>query len=281
MRIMTANIWGDYFGNPVSGREDNLTEVISTYSPDVIGFQEVRWTWNDSQAFAKLTADYNFIGTEKAYTGNNIPMAVKKNFVLIEKGYRQFVGTPDSSKGVTWAVLKDKTDGRVFAVCNTHFWWMTGRESDTVKELHHKYHGAIAYFTEEEHDGVRKDNAECLVRIMKRIKEEYSCPVFAFGDMNCTRAATVFTEAFAKSGVQHLFDVAPVRDNISSMHGDPKIGEGGKCHGEMTSLDYESSIDHIVALPGGFDLLEYRVVTDRVALDMSDHSPVFVDVNLI
>lgn len=41
MRLMTTNIWGDYFDNPVDVREDNMYKVYENYSPDVIGFQEV------------------------------------------------------------------------------------------------------------------------------------------------------------------------------------------------------------------------------------------------
>ena len=36
MRIMTANIWGDYFENPVSVREKDIMTVFGKYSPDVI-----------------------------------------------------------------------------------------------------------------------------------------------------------------------------------------------------------------------------------------------------
>ena len=37
VRIMTSNIWGDYFGNEVTRREDQLFEVYMKYAADVIG----------------------------------------------------------------------------------------------------------------------------------------------------------------------------------------------------------------------------------------------------
>ena len=33
IRVMTSNIWGDYFGNEVQVREDQLFEVYSKYAP--------------------------------------------------------------------------------------------------------------------------------------------------------------------------------------------------------------------------------------------------------
>ena len=37
MRIMTHNIWGDYFGNCVDERIDDALEIYRQYTPDVIG----------------------------------------------------------------------------------------------------------------------------------------------------------------------------------------------------------------------------------------------------
>ena len=39
IRIMSFNIWGDYFGNPVNEREDGIGRVISVYSPDILSMQ--------------------------------------------------------------------------------------------------------------------------------------------------------------------------------------------------------------------------------------------------
>jgi endonuclease/exonuclease/phosphatase family metal-dependent hydrolase len=46
-------------------------------------------------------------------------------------------------------------------------------------------------------------------------------------------------------------------------------------------FDYMASIDHIVGLGDGYKVLQYRVVEDQDALDASDHSPVFADIEFI
>lgn len=39
LRLMTSNIWGDYFGNPVEGRAEQLAAVYLHHKPDIIGLQ--------------------------------------------------------------------------------------------------------------------------------------------------------------------------------------------------------------------------------------------------
>ena len=45
LRIMTSNIWGDYFGNPPHEREDALADVFLRYLPDTLAMQEVTANW--------------------------------------------------------------------------------------------------------------------------------------------------------------------------------------------------------------------------------------------
>lgn len=78
MRIMTTNIWGDYFGNPANVRENNVYQVYKNYSPDVIGFQEITDGWYKSNLFKMMSDDYFFVGTELFENINFVPMAVKK-----------------------------------------------------------------------------------------------------------------------------------------------------------------------------------------------------------
>lgn len=256
MRIMTSNIWGDYFGNPVDVRIDNIYGVYKKYDPDILGLQEITKRWYDSGLFERLSEEYDFVATEIFGSNNFVPFAFKKSYKLISKGYEYLDETPDATKGISWAVLKGE-DEKVFAVCNTHFWWMTGPE----------------------HDAIRVKNAEQLTFVMKLLAERYSCPVFAFGDMNSVLASEVF-EVYKENGIKHLHDIADVKDNVSSHHGDPKKAEDGTYHGEKTTNDKSFSIDHIIALGDGFKTSQYRIVEDKEALDATDHSPVFVDIIL-
>ena len=254
MRIMTSNIWGDYFGNPVDVRIDDIYGIYKKYDPDILGLQEITKRWYESGLFERLAEDYAWVGTEIADSNNFVPFCYKKSYKLIAKGYEYLVETPDVTKGITWAVLKAE-DEKLFAVCNTHFWWKTGPE----------------------HDEIRVKNAHQLVRLMKYLKELYNCPVFAFGDMNTTLSSDVF-EVYSQNGIKHMHDLADQKDNMSSHHGDPVCGENGKYHGKKTENDKSFSIDHMIVLDDKVKVSQYRITEDQPALDATDHSPVFCDV---
>lgn len=248
MRIMTSNIWGDYFGNAVFPRDEQLWQVYRQYAPDILGLQEATDGWHDSDLFAHLRQAYTFIGDR----GNYVPLAVSRRYPVVASGYEPLLNTPDVSKGITWAVFTTP-DGPA-AVCNTHFWWKVG----------------------EQHDAIRLQNAQQLVSRMQQLHRTYACPVFAVGDMNSERTAAIFS-LYEQQGLFHLFDVAVQRRDVSSHHGNPEKGEDGLYHGCPTDRPHTHSIDHMLVM-GQVTVTTYEVVEDQPALDASDHSPVYADV---
>ena len=161
MRIMTSNIWGDYFGNPTRGRDDKLWGIYRKYAPDVLGFQEVTGGWYESSLFEKLSGDYYFVGTELYDFKNYVPMAIKKEIQLLAKGFEYLTDTPDSSKAITWAVLHNEADGKLFGVCNTHFWWMGGKEE-------HDEAAALSPLSQQPHQRVGHAGAEAAAEADQR-----------------------------------------------------------------------------------------------------------------
>lgn len=260
MRIMTTNIWGDYFGNPVAPRMEWIYSTYKNYSPDIIGFQEITDSWNKSGLFERLSEDYNFVGLHVLDAVNYTPVAVKKNYEMIANGFEMLEDTPDRSKVITWAVLRDKDDKKLFGVCNTHFWWMTRDDGD---------------------DRIRDKNAAQTGTLMQFVSHRFKCPVFAFGDMNCRCISTVFKVVYPVFDVKQLFEMTDNRDDVSSHHGDPVIGDGGVCTGKRTENDHTGSIDHIVAYGSGFKVKQYRIIEDQYVLDSTDHSPVYADIDLL
>lgn len=265
---MTSNIWGDYFGNPVNEREDELYTVYSRYEPDVLGLQEATGAWHNSKLFEALKKDYTMVDIdvvackwfdENGHKGakNYVPLYFKtEKYELITSGWFHYTQTDDLSKCVTYAVLRDKATQGVFGVCATHYWWMTG----------------------EEHDLVRVNNSKELLAKMKELAKAYSCPVFAFGDLNCRISSEAF-RYLMDNGCVNMQKAAKKTSEISSHHGDPVRGEDGKYHGSITENGADCSIDHIV-LYGDAEISEYNVITDREALDATDHSPVYADVTI-
>lgn len=253
---MTTNIWGDYFNNPAEARKDNMYKVYETYTPDIIGFQEVEHTWYKSGMLEKLAKEYTLIGTSMCDNFVFVPLAFKKKYKLKANGFEYLDYTTDASKSITWAVLSE--EDKTFAVCNTHFWWMAG----------------------EEHDLVREKNAAQLAKLMKALAKRFDCPVFAFGDMNCRRSSGVFAKVYPNAGILPLYDEAVEKDDVSSHHGDPVKNPDGSFTGRKTDKDHTYSIDHIVGFGEGYKVLSYKIVEDQFALNATDHSPVYADIIL-
>lgn len=257
MRIMTSNIWGDYFGNPVGLRKDGISRAFKEFSPDIIGLQEVTPSWHKSGLFEELSKDYFLLHTELDSHLNFVPLAVSKKYSVLSSGYEPLADTPDKSKGITFAVIQD--DDKIFGVCNTHFWYMYGAP---------------------EHNELREKNARQLIGIMQKINSEYNCPIFAFGDLNCNFGSSVFQTVFPKNNIIPLINIAAQKDTVCSIHGDPVADQNGIYHGKKTERDYLKSIDHIIALAPEISVKNYRVIEDQYALDFSDHSPVFADIEI-
>ena len=257
IRIMTSNIWGAYFGNPVLPRSPLLKTVFDRYDPDVLGLQEADVNWWKSPLFAELMKKYTLAAAETGGKSNYVPLFYRASrFDLLESGFHLYHEELDRSKGWHYGVLKEKGSGAVFAVFNTHFWWKP-----------------------EVHDMViRRYNAMEMTIAMKQVGSVFHCPVFFIGDLNCTVDSSAWNYLH-ENGWQTSFDCTDDHSECSSNHHDPVIHADGTCTGNTTDEPKEFSIDHI-GIPDGVKVLRQYAVTDREALDASDHSPIFADVEI-
>ena len=252
MRIMTSNIWGDYFGNAVEIRKDAIVNTYKKYSPDVIGIQEMTPGWYNGGLIEDLQDEYTAV---EAMIGNYTPLLYKTSaFVLLERGWEKLTDTPDKSKSITWAVLKRVDDEKTIVVCNTHFWWKIGPEHDVIREI----------------------NAKQLVEKMSYLKEKYNAPVFAFGDLNCG-ADSLVMKYFNKNNVYSSYELAEKYSETGSYHEYPVLGDDGKYHGTTTNKTKYESLDHIVTFKNDVSIKVQDVIVDQEILDATDHSPVIID----
>ncbi len=252
MRIMTMNIWGDYFGNEVETRFSGIYAAAVKYSPDILGLQEMTESWYKSDLLQKLT-DYRAVAFEE----NFVPLLFKKDkFDLLECGYEQYNDTPDPSKGITWAVLKEKETDKIIAAFNTHFWWMERNAAD---------------------DELRRQNAEQLYNRMMLVKKLYGADIVAFGDLN-SREDSLSIQYLESVGLYTSYKLTDKFSKNSSWHRNPERGEDGLYHGKTTDEDMSVSLDHILLEKGKLCVLEQRVVEDQYILDATDHSPVYIDI---
>jgi endonuclease/exonuclease/phosphatase family metal-dependent hydrolase len=260
IRLMTSNIWGDYFGNEVAVREDQLFEVYQKYACDVIGIQEVTPLWHSSALMTNMKAAGYLILNDApvGVDSYNVLFVKGDRFTVRKSGFEQLTHTEDLSKNIQWAVLIDKKTEQRIVVCTTHFEYRGGPQYDEAREF----------------------NAEQLVWRMQYLMKRYECvAAFGFGDMNAGLSSSIF-KVYEKRGMKQMADLAPTYPAFSTYHGYPVRGEDGRYHGKTTQNLYAMSLDHIVGTAGDYKVLDYQIVTDQAALDATDHSPVFVDLEL-
>ena len=255
MRIMTINVWGDYYENPVELREDGIYNTIMEYSPDVFGLQEMTPSWHNCRFFEEIKKEYECV---EICDYCHVPLYYKKSkFELTECGWERFRDTPDDDKSVTWAVITERETGKKYGFCNTHFWWKIG----------------------EEHDKIRVENAEQILTIMKNIKAKYGVPVFAFGDFN----SVVDSDAFRYLEENNVYTSLKLTDDyseIKTVRGYPVLGEDGKFHGLPVEKGAYDSLDHIITFKGEVNIIKQDVVINDEILGSTDHSPVYIDVEI-
>lgn len=276
-RFITFNIWGDYFGNPPHERDTLQSAVLLRHAPDIIALQEVTPNFWRSRLFPALEAGgYEVVRTDERDAirraggrgdegfVNHVPLLYRKNRLrCVACGYDIFHLRLTDNKGVTWAVLEDKSDGRRLIAFSTHFWYQAnGPESETIREL----------------------NARHCVELLGRVKALFGdLPVVGGGDLNSFDPRTSASIAlFAARGYPLAADIAPKRSECCSWHGDPKRDAQGIYRGarkaENDTRDF--SLDHILVDSAKVEALEHRVILDQDALDASDHSPVMLDFRL-
>ena len=78
IRLMTSNIWGDYFGNEVSGRDEKLERVYRRYMPDVLGLQEMTDSWHRSPVWERLRGEYAFVPVPTEENTDFTPLLYRK-----------------------------------------------------------------------------------------------------------------------------------------------------------------------------------------------------------
>lgn len=259
IRIMTSNIWADFFGNEVQVREDQLFEVYSKYQPDVLGTQEVWPNWHASTLMTNMQkAGYRILNDAPTGVINyNVIFVKDARFDVQHSGFEQLAFTDDLTKNIQWAVLVERESGVCIGVCNTHFVHRAGPRYDEVREF----------------------NAEQVAWRMGNMMEKRGCiATFAFGDMNTRPTSSVFP-VYEKRGFTALAEVAPQRPTFSTYHGFPVRGEDGRFHGTVSTEPYDAcTLDHIVgSKTGNYKVVDYKLITDQAALDATDHCPVYVD----
>ena len=264
IRCMFYNVYGyEEDAGPMSLRQSMQAEIIDTYAPDVVAFQEYAPAYHLSFT-AKMT--------ELGYTQVKVSLGTiaKNNWTplfynaekldVVDKGYYLYSGTNnENSKSVTWAVFKDKTTGEQALVMGTHFMWNQPGVSNP--------------------NALRTQNATELVAKINEIKASYSgIPIVIGGDLNCIMNSDP-TKVLTGAGLSHAWERAEVKNNSSGHHGYSTY-DAGK---EIYTAYFEPTgttpyIDHVYVQ--NVTVKAFATATDKYSLICSDHSPVIVDISI-
>lgn len=136
INVMSFNIRLDHVADSLNNwkyRKDNVAQMVTYYSPDILGMQEV--VKNQLDDLKNRLPEYTALGVGRAdgkEKGEYCSLFYKTGrFDLIKNGNFGLSELPDTIgvKGwdaaceriVTWAILKDKMSGKQLAAFNTHF----------------------------------------------------------------------------------------------------------------------------------------------------------------
>lgn len=267
MRIMYHNVWG-YINadgsNPISIRPDVALTVYRAYQPDVLCLQECSGVYRTggTALFAWLAESYTEICfSGEGGTGN--PIFYRTDlFEAVETGYAK---SRPGDKGTTWAVLKRKSDNKLFGVTNSHFAADTNAGDDPT--LGNEY---------------RVQDATTMANAAKAITEKYGkISVFCGGDFNTSKTGDPY-RALTDAGLVNIRSVAAECTDLSPHHGSFAYNSEFDLYSLQSSVTAPSewAIDHLMLYGVKPNVARYDVVSYGLASTASDHSPHFADVTL-
>lgn len=181
-------------------RQKLVRDIIKKYAPDTFGLQEVHFAWM-RYLINQFKDTYDFIGVGKDdgknkgefspvfYNKHKFDLLEKEDFWLSETPNKASLGWDGAeNRTCSYAVLKEKEIGKVYAVFNTHL--------DHI--------GTVAQI-------------EGIKLIIEKAKTFKDMPIIITGDFNVTPDSYVY-ELMIINGFEDARTIAKEKDNIDSFH---------------------------------------------------------------
>lgn len=267
VRIMSYNV---LWGHPDIAERNRLqSEMISQYMPDVLGLQECDFNnrlGNENNIIMLLES----LGYQESMSPE-MPEVYRKYNVcpilyntatteVLESKYHIYLNQQlqkGETRVLSWAVLRNKANGKNYIVLNTHL------------------EGGNAV--------VGLGQVQEIESLIQRLSLEYSeLPVFLIGDFNFNRSSATFSYLVNTAGYQHARDLAT--DFVSSTKSTHDYPNFDRASGMMLpggSIGYDNqgqlSIDQIFLATGEADVRVYGCIADECTRSGSDHFPIFID----
>lgn len=282
LRLMYQNQW-NYINNIPLWEEMGLdcsaktrmkghVRILQELLPDIVGGQEVN---SEMQRYLKLYC----MDVGLPYTqiwGNYTPIIYRADkLILVDTEYllypvhvEEYEGDFNDalSKACNLGVFQNKADSQKFIFATTHLTHPNG--SDPSAENYRR--GA---------DQVRTMQIRLAMELIDKYQKRYdNCPVIFGGDFNTVYNSEAIQYALTKGGFLHAHDEA-----VEYAHEGEGYCECGT-HGPATEWhkgSYLQAIDHILVkdIPEG-SVHRFDRYTPDYYLILSDHAPVYVDIDL-
>lgn len=251
IRIMSFNLlcelWDDKVPIEEIGRHDSVMAILSYYAPDVVGLQEMSDKWYTALD-KKFGSWYAFTDrkNEKGQTNFSTLAYNTEKVKLIEHGTQIFSqGNNTKLRLATWGLFERIADGRRFVVMTTH--WDLGRNPQ-YQEIH----------------------SNEMAEIAVSLKNRFNLPVITTGDYNANESTVYIKNFLSKTGFHEAkYTADEIKLACKTYH----------TIGVSVSTAPADSIDHIFGSPDA-KFLFYTVVVSQLAIDSSDHCPIYADVKL-
>lgn len=247
-------------------------QVLKELMPDVIGGQEVN---KDMQLYLMLYCQEEKLPYSLIW-GNMTPIIYRADklellateYLLYPKQFKDYEGTfnDGNSKACNLAVFRNKESGRIFIFVTTHLWWRNGNNPD------YKYYQAGS-------NEARAYQLGLAVELINKYRAEYGdCPVVIAGDMNTGTGTPALDFIEQEAGYTHAHDLAT--DYRAEVSGYCSCGWNGPAP-KWWETPYTAADDHIYVkdMPEGAISRFDRYMPDYY-LALSDHAPVYIDVEL-
>ena len=198
-------------------------------------------------------------------------------FELIDSEFGTYPANIDGYEGVfndgrtkSWnlGVFRIKENGKLFVFVTTHLWWKKSPTDDTPADA-----SGVQLYSDE----AREYQLSLLIKKIEEYCQKYNCPAIVVGDMNTNYNSKAIQSAFA-NGFRHAHNIAvEYADNSVGYHNCFAWGF------ETYYFDrpFEAAIDHILIIGEEVGTVKrFERYSPDYYYPISDHSPVFVDLEL-
>ncbi len=252
IRVMTLNLLAHYNswgGTPVNERSHIFFALRDTYSPDVLGVQEMCSDWY--KEISNNKSNYKFVSPIKTSFPQKMTAILYNSDTLkvIDSGNEVFSDTLNfKARRVVWAVFKVKSTNEIFIVLNTHLSFLSKNKID-------------------ENYPAQACQVNKLYSITKTLYSQYSAPILVIGDFNTKRRVN-YQKSVITSGSYGI---------LNSLYTDAENVAKNKFFSE--NMSFNNTLNDHIFIYGDVNVTNLSLLSQDCFVNLSDHFPLLADIS--